>query len=254
VTSPCSLGLTSKGELDVLDSFMLRRESFLPWLLWTSSVLAFASVSPSAQVPGMVRSAQKISDLEGGFGLDADAGDSLGSSVVEIGDLDGDGIPEIAVGVVGDDDGASSAGCVWILFLNTDGAVASKQKISATQGGFGGTLSAGSNFGRSVARLGDLDGNGTEDLAVGAPGDDDGGLDQGAVWILFLNANGTVSSETKISEIAGGFGGVLDPQDNFGTSLARLGDLDGDGITELAVGAWATTTVASTKGRSGTCS
>jgi len=222
----------------VLDSFVFRRESFLRSLLWTSSILAFVSVSPSAQVSGSVDSWQKISDLEGGFGLDADAGDSLGSSVVEIGDLDGDGVSEIAVGVVGDDDGASEAGCVWILFLNTDGAVASKQKISVTQGGFGGTLSTGCNFGRSVAGLGDLDGNGTVDLAVGAPGDDDGGVDQGAVWILFLNPDGTVSSETKISEIAGGFSGVLDPQDDFGHSLARLGDLDGDGITDLAVGAW----------------
>jgi len=60
------------------------------------------------------------------------------------------------------------------------------QKISDTQGGFTGVLSNGDRFGSAVCSLGDLDGDGVEDLAVGAPGDDGGGSDRGAVWILFL--------------------------------------------------------------------
>ena len=76
-----------------------------------------------------------------------------------------------------------------------------------------------------MAALGDLDGDGTGDLAVGANGT--GLLSQGAVWILFLNPDGTVASEAKIL----GFRGY------GGSSLATLGDLDGDGTGELAVGA-----------------
>ncbi len=67
------------------------------------------------------------------------------------------------------------------------GSVLSHQKISDTQGGFTGTLDDSDYFGRSVASLGDLDGDGVGDLAAGAWGDDDGGTDRGAVWVLFLD-------------------------------------------------------------------
>jgi hypothetical protein len=112
---------------------------------------------------------------------------------------------------------------VWILFLNADGTVASETKISETTGGFGGVLNPLDNFGFSVASLGDLDGDGIDDLAVGAINDDDGNeFSEGAVWILFLNADGTVASETKTSETTGGFGGILDAGDHFGGSVAAM--------------------------------
>ena len=67
------------------------------------------------------------------------------------------------------------------------GTVLSHQKISDTKGGFKGTLDINDHFGNSVASLGDLDGNGVSDLAVGANRDDDGGAYRGAVWVLFLD-------------------------------------------------------------------
>lgn len=67
------------------------------------------------------------------------------------------------------------------------GTVLSHQKISDTQGNFTGILD-NDYFGFSVASLGDLDGDGVTDLAVGARKDDDGGTDRGAVWVLFLGA------------------------------------------------------------------
>ena len=57
-------------------------------------------------------------------------------------------------------------------------------------GGFKGDLSDGDQFGSAVAGIGNLDGNGIPDLAVGAPLDDDGGTDKGAVWILFRQDTG----------------------------------------------------------------
>ncbi|MCH8851931.1 MAG: FG-GAP repeat protein, partial [Planctomycetes bacterium] len=72
--------------------------------------------------------------------------------------------------------------------------VLSHQKISDTEGGFTGILDNSDIFGSSVASLGDLDGDGVGDLAVGATGDDDGGPPHGAVWVLFLNTDGTVKS------------------------------------------------------------
>ncbi len=187
--------------------------------------------------PGWVLSHQKISDTEGGFTGILDNADLFGVSATSLGDLDGDGIGDLAVGVWRDDDGGTDRGAVWILFLNADGTVNSHQKISDTQGGFTGTLNNGDIFGYSVAALGDLDGDGVPDLAVGAFADDDGGFNRGAVWILFLKTDGTVKSHQKISDTQGGFTGILDNGDWFGGSVASLGDLDGDGVGELAVGA-----------------
>jgi hypothetical protein len=190
---------------------------------------------------GSVKSHQKISDTQGGFTGILDIGDYFGSSVASLGDLDGDGVTDLAVGATRDDDGGNppnaNRGAVWVLFLNTDGTVKWHQKISDTEGGFTGTLHDGDWFGTSVASLGDLDGDSVGDLAVGARRDDDGGTNRGAVWVLFLNTDGTVKLDQKISDTEGGFTGILDDGDYFGTSAASLGDLDGDGVTDLAVGA-----------------
>jgi hypothetical protein len=186
---------------------------------------------------GTAKSHQKISDTHGGFTGLLDNADYFGSSVTSLGDLDGDDVGDMAVGAIGDDDGQSGAGAIWILYLNSDGTVKSHGKISATQGGFSGLVTSGDAFGGSLASLGDLDGDGVGDLATGAFHDDDGGFDRGAVWILFLNSDGTVKLHQKISDTQGGFSGGLDNIDQFGFSVAFLGDLDGDGAGDIAVGA-----------------
>ncbi len=67
-------------------------------------------------------------------------------------------------------------------------------------------------------------------------GDDTGGNHPGAVHVLFMNADGTVKSRQKIGNNTAG-GPTLADGDYFGSSVASLGDLDGDGVTDLAVGA-----------------
>ena len=186
---------------------------------------------------GSAKAHQKLSDTEGNFTGVLDDDDGFGNSVASIGDLDGDGVADIAVGAPFDDDGGAEKGAVWILFLNADGTVKSYKKISDTEGGFTGILDGSDNFGRSVASIGDLDGDGVQDIAVGAGRDDDGGTDRGAVWILFLNINGSVKGHQKISDTEGGFTGILDNSDFLGFSVASIGDLDGDGVQDIAVGA-----------------
>jgi hypothetical protein len=197
-----------------------------------------ASIVAAVAAPGEVLAEQKINELDGGFTGELDGLDLFGIAVASPGDLDGDGLPELVVGARGDDDGNVASGAIWILFLNADGTVRAHQKISQTEGGFGGELTSLNFFGHAVASVGDLDRDGSGDLAVGAYLDrGQGGSGRGAVWILFLNPDGTVKAEQKIGDQAGGFTGILEDGDGFGFSVARLADLDGDGTTELAVGA-----------------
>ena len=186
---------------------------------------------------GTVLFRQKISDTNIGLIDIIEDNDQFGGAIASIGDLNNDLLPEIAVGACLSDDGGVDRGAVWILFLAADGTVTSFQKISDTEGDFAGTLQDGDRFGSSIAGIGDLDADGIEDIAVGAIGDDDGGTDRGAVWVLFMNADGTVRFEQKLSETNGEFGGGLNDNDHFGSALAGIGDYNGDGIVDIAAGA-----------------
>jgi hypothetical protein len=200
-----------------------------------------------ARAPGEVLSSQKISDTEGNFSGTLANHDWLGWSVAAMGDIDGDGVGDLVVGAPGDDGMGDDCppvippcprGAVWLLFLEPDGSVAWHQKIGDQRGGFTGVLEDRDFFGTAVAALGDLDGDGVGDLAVGAYSDSDNGTARGAVWVLHLESDGIVKSHQKINETHGGFTGMLENGDFFGAALAALGDLDDDGVGDLAVGAW----------------
>ena len=195
------------------------------WLLPALSGVDFAQVHVSG--------AHEIDGLEPALSGQLANNERFGSALTSIADLDGDGRDELVVGVPRASLGGAGAGVVWILFLQADGSVGSALKIGENAGGFNVLLDPSDNFGEGMAAISDLDGDGREELVVSAPGDDDGGPDQGAVWVLFPDAAGTVQDWQKISRTVGGF--TAGPCYRLGTSVARVGDLDGDGLDELAV-------------------
>ena len=188
---------------------------------------------------------------------------TFGTSVVDLGDLDGpagvdvdvngatvnfNGARTVAVGG-GEDDAGFANGVVRLLTLDHNGTILKVKTIDEGTTLVGTTTTLGlvtrdNLFGRSLANLGDLDGDG-KGLTL-AVGDIYGNSTtrKGALYLLNLNAGGGILSSTRIADGSTFTDGTtiftLADGDNFGRSVANLGDLDGSGsgATTVAVGAW----------------
>ena len=159
--------------------------------------------------------------------------DRFGWSVANIGDLDGDGVNDLASGAPLDR--ARDQGAVHIMFMNTDGSI--KSSVESNSGTSNHCTSNTYDYlGTSIAGIGDLDGDGVNDMAVGAWGDDGQGSNRGAVRIMFMDTNASVKSCVEINDSTAN-GPDLAGNDYFGIAVANIGDLDGDGVNDLAAGA-----------------
>ena len=160
-------------------------------------------------------------------GPDLSDNDQFGWSVANIGDLNDDGVTDLAVGARGDD-------TVHILFMNScnqcnaNAAVSSVVEINSTTLG----VTVSGTFGDSVASMGDLDGDNVQDLVIGSRTDTGGG----SVRIVYMNTDGSSKSSVLIDSTSPN-GPTISSGDWFGNAVANIGDLDGDGITDMAVGA-----------------
>ena len=172
-----------------------------------------------------------------GGGQAAASGDRFGAAVT-VADFDADGFADLAVGAPGETLGsANGAGVVDVLYGSPDGLSASgHQVLSQGGGGIQGSPSAGDRFGAALAAA-DLNGDGEDDLAIGAPGDSVGSTaGAGAVNVVYGSGGGLTATGNQLW--TQNSAGVLDASeggDSFGSAVAAA-DLNGDGEADLAVG------------------
>jgi len=152
------------------------------------------------------------------------SGDHFGQRVLAFGDVDGDKIPDFAVSDLSRDDRENGSGCVWVFS-------GKERKVLARLEGEKQTGKASARFGWVLAAPGDLDGDGVPDLFVAARG----GSARVGEGDLHRTGYARVYSG-KTWKIIHGFHAEGE-MDGFGASVAVIGDLDGDGVLDLAVGA-----------------
>ena len=187
-----------------------------------------------------------------------DTGLKFGDAMANLGDVDGDGINDFAIGSPGDGDElnlfpndngtintgrylARDQGAFYILFMNDDNTIKSYTKFDSTTKNMPSLstdfLLYDAELGSSIVSLGDIYNDGTTVIAVGAQAYAPIREPQGAVFIMHIGDNGTTLLDTyeitlNSLEI------VLTDDTKFGSSLANIGDVDNNGVPDLAIGAY----------------
>jgi hypothetical protein len=142
----------------------------------------------------------------------------FGGSVATAGDVNGDGFSDVVVGASG------NSGTTGKAYLYLGGADHLSVKASWTPTG----EAASDQFGVSVATAGDVNGDGYADVVVGAPGES---AFTGKAYLFLGEAGGLAADSSWIA-----VGEAED--DNFGASVATAGDVNGDGYSDVVVGAY----------------
>ena len=153
----------------------------------------------------------------------AAAGDHFGRAVAGAGAVNADGYADVLVGADDNDAGGSTAGRVYV-YLGSAVGVATAPIRTLTG------AATGDRFGAAVAGAGDVNGDGYDDVLLGAYTNDAGGSQAGRAYVFHGNVGG-------VAAVASTFLTGRATYDYFGRSVAGAGDVNGDGYADVIVGA-----------------
>ena len=186
-----------------------------------------------------------LSTLNGknGFVLIGNEEDASGISVSAAGDVNGDGIDDLIIGAyVASTNGSSYTGRSYVVFGASAGFPAELDLSSLN--GFNGFVlngeAAGDYSGISVSAAGDINGDGFDDLVIGAEYADPGGNSNAGRSYVVFGSNSGLPNPRNLSSLDGVNGFALNGEaeyDHSGGSVSAAGDINGDGIDDLVIGA-----------------
>lgn len=152
-------------------------------------------------------------------------------------DFNGDGLADLVTGIPGEDvGGATNAGAVSVIYGSAPVLSGGSDLFSQNSAAAAGSAESGDRFGSAVA-VGDFDGDGFTDAAVGAPGEDVFAVvDAGAINVLYGSGAGLSGAGGQVfTQDTAGVAGSAERGDRLGSALAS-GDFDADGFADLAAG------------------
>ncbi|MDB9524581.1 cadherin domain-containing protein [Oscillatoria sp. CS-180] len=193
---------------------------------------------------GGFEAALELSELNGSTGFvinGIDERDRSGVSVSSAGDVNGDGVDDLIIGADLADPNGSFSGESYVVFGRASGFGAALE-LSALDGSNGFVINGidGGRSGRSVSSAGDINGDGVADLIIGAPiADPNGNRGAGESYVVFGRASG-FEAALELSDLDGSNGFVINgiaANDSSGVSVSSAGDINGDGVADLIIGA-----------------
>jgi hypothetical protein len=162
--------------------------------------------------------------------LGRSTGDKLGTSSTW-NDLTGDGIPDLIVTAPQDDEGVANGGTIFIFTGGLDEA--GDRSVNDADHRFFGSFQERLGDGQ-LKVIGDVNGDGSTELAIGSPSSDG---EAGGAGVVFLLSDATAQPDANLADVATASLLGRSYEDGFGHGISAVSDLDGDGNADFVVGA-----------------